>query len=753
MSESVQTREREGVAGVEMPNPVVPPAELEVEANERLRLRVTGMSCAGCALSVEKALEKVPGVVGAVVNVASSAAGIRYNATKTQPKDLVAAVESAGYGASLDDEEGESSGPSERLWLLWTAALTLPVLLINHGVAGIANPNPLLLGVTTVLLFTAGLKFYRGAWYALKNRSANMDVLVAMGITAAWAFSAVVTLLPDRFAGAATHFEATAMLILFIRFGKMLEGGAKRRADESLRALVRLRPDHATVVRDGARIDVPLADVARGNRVLVRPGERIPVDGIVVEGSSSVDESPVTGESNPIFKKAGDTVTSGTEALDGSFTLEATAVGGETFVARMVRMVEEAQLDRAPVQRLADRLANVFVPVVVAIASVTLAVWYFAAGQTFAFALERAVTVLVISCPCALGLATPTAILVGTSVGLRRGILFRKGSTLERIAGVRAVMFDKTGTITRGEISLEGMAIDENDELTALTWAAAGAARSIHPLSKAVAEAAMDREVISADPTDFVELRGKGLKYNLQGATFAFGVKSLVEEDRAHPAFDAQAEAWAREGYSVAWLHRDQEPVALFALRDEAREGVPDTIARIERLGIRTALVSGDSQQAAESVAAHVGIGRVYARVSPEGKVAIVEQGQQEFGPVAMVGDGINDAPALAKADVGIAVGAGTDIAKETGDIILVQNNLGDVASAIELGKATLAKIRQNLFWALIYNVVAIPVAAGVFLPWGIGLPPAYAGLAMALSSVAVVMNSVDLKRWQPVGV
>jgi len=720
---------------------------------EQRKLSVSGMSCAGCARAVEKALLSVPGVESAVVNVAAGAAAVRWDPAKAKEADLFEAVRRAGYRPAPYGEEEGGDFLRERIELFLAAAVALPILLIHQEMAAVPYAPFALLALATLLQFTAGLRFYRGAFRSLRSGNAGMDVLVATGITAAWAYSAAVVLFPRFLAGAETFFHTAAMLILFIRFGKMLEASAKGRAGDAMRALMRSRPERALRLTDGKEESVPISEVQVGDLLRVRPGDSVPVDSEVAEGEAAVDEASLTGESIPVPRGPGDRVYGGTIVRDGVLVLRAAAVGEATFLARMVRMVEEAQLDRAPIQRFADRVSNRFVPVVVAVALLAFLVWLFVLGQAFSFALSRAVAVLVVACPCALGLATPTAILVGSGIGLGRGILFKRGSALERIARVGFVLFDKTGTVTEGRpVMTDWAAMVQGKEEELLAVAAAGAALSNHPLSRALLHAAEERGLTIHEAKQQMELPGKGIRFVLDGKKCLLGGDALLEEENVSREELAEtADRWALEGKTVLWLVMDGTAMAVFALRDEPKEGAANAVARIEALGIRTALLTGDRRATADGIAQHTGFGDVFAEVPPDKKAEIVEKVRGEGMVVAMVGDGINDAPALARADVGVAIGAGTDVAKETGDVVLVQSDPRDVASAIELGRATLRKIKQNLFWALVYNVIAIPFAAGLFARWNLLLPPEIAALAMALSSVAVVMNSLDLRRWRPV--
>jgi Cu+-exporting ATPase len=736
-------------------NRAASPEPGDVEAESRVRLSVRGMSCANCAFAVEKALRSVEGVRSAVVNVAAGAASVRFDSRRTGVPTLLRAVRAAGYRAApAGGEEDEPSAHGERIGLVWAALLAVPIVFIHQGIARVPSAPAVLLALATLLQFTSGLRFYRGTWYSLRSRSAGMDVLVALGITAAWGFSVLVVLFPDAFPGEHAFFDTSALLILFIRFGKMLEARARGGASEAMRALLRERPDQALLVSSEGERSVPVASVRAGDILRVKPGEKIPVDGEVVEGECAVDEAAVSGESVPVLRGPGDKVTGGTLATEGSLLIRATAVGEETFLARMVRMVEEAQLDRAPIQRFADRVSNRFVPAVVTLAVGVFLFWLLALRTPFSFALARAVAVVVVACPCALGLATPTAILVGSGAGLRRGVLFKRASALETLARVRTVLFDKTGTITKGEpVVTEWRAASGASRGEVLALAASGASLSTHPLSRGIADLARKEGIPVEAAGRVTERPGRGILFVSGSEEILLGSESLLGERSIDlSSFQGDAERWADEGKTVLWLARGSRAAAVFALRDEPKPGVVDVIARIRSLGVATALVTGDRRRTAEGIAADIGIGGVYPEVLPEKKAELVRSARSERGPVAMVGDGINDAPALAAADVGIAIGAGTDVAKETGDVVLVHGDPADVALAIELGRATLRKVKQNLFWAFGYNLLAIPFAAGAFARWGILLPPEIAGLAMALSSVSVVLNSADLRRWRPVG-
>jgi Cu+-exporting ATPase len=593
------------------------------------------------------------------------------------------------------------------------------------------------------------LIFYRGAWTSLRNRAANMDVLVAMGITAAYGYS-LCALLGMFGRDGEVFFETSAMLITFIRFGKWLEARVRGKAGAALRQLLALQADRACLLVDGREEQVPASRVKVGDRVVVRPGERIPVDGRVEEGASAVDESMVTGEALPAPKAAGDPVTGATVNGGGRLVVRAERVGAETVLAQIVRLVAAAQGDKAPIQRLADAVSGWFVPAVVAIAVLTFSVWYGIAGAEFLFAFKLAIAVLVIACPCALGLATPTAIMVGSAAGLTQGILFKRASALEKIAGLQLVLFDKTGTLTRGEFAVTDLlpvAAVPAGEL--LRLAAAAEAASTHPLARAIVAHARAAGLDLPTAGDVEEIGGHGLRCAVSGQQVLAGSQRLLAEAAiAIDPLTAQLNALAGEGKTAVLVAADGRLLGAIALADTLKTGAAETIGRLKGLGLQTAMLTGDRRAAAEAVARQLGIDEIAAEVLPGDKQAVVRGYQQRGQKVGMVGDGINDAPALAQADIGIAIGSGTDVAKETGDIILVKGDVRDVARSIELGRKTLAKIRQNLFWAFIYNVVGIPLAAGALYPaFGLVLKPEFAGLAMALSSVSVVTNSLLLKR------
>lgn len=710
---------------------------------------LSGMTCANCAQTIEKGLARLPGVASATVNFAAEKLSVVYDSNQLQDSDLVAKVEDLGYRAATEEQADSKEGHRQLLWLIFSAVLSLPIMPLMWLMPLGPGTIYLIFGLSTIIQFSAGLTFYRSAWKSLKNLSSNMDVLVAMGITAAYGYSLLALFNIFGLFGE-VFFETSAMLITFIRFGKWLEARAKGKASQALKSLLHLQADQALLQVEGKEMEVPVSQVKVGDLVVVRAGEKIPVDGVIREGSSSVDESLVTGESLPVEKARGDEVTGATININGRLIVEATRVGSETALAQIVRMVEQAQGDKAPIQRLADAVSNWFVPAVVAISLLTFLTWYGMADAGFLFAFKMAISVLVIACPCALGLATPTAIMVGSSIGLSSGILFKKASTLENISRLQVLLLDKTGTLTKGHFSVTDLLCVEGlSETELLRLAASVESTSSHPLARAVVEYA-DKQSIAYLPVDEVEeVGGYGLVCKLDGVPVLAGNQRLMERESVPIAvFDSQVQAWAEDGKSVIYLASDGRVQGALALADTLKDGARETIAGLRRLGLETVMITGDRQAAADAVASRLGIDQVEAEVLPSGKLDVVKRYQAQGKVTGMVGDGINDAPALAQADIGIAIGSGTDVAKETGDLVLVKGDIRDVERGIRLGLKTLAKIKQNLFWAFFYNVVGIPIAAGLLYPtFGLVLKPEFAGLAMAFSSVSVVTNSLLLKR------
>jgi Cu+-exporting ATPase len=717
---------------------------------ERFRLR--GMHCANCATTIEKAVAPLPGVVEAHVNFAAETLTARVN-DKLAAGEIEAKVAAAGYTASAESDAvtaGESALDRQDVrrnlnWVLVSAVGAALVMYLQAHETESARLATML--VATALQFSAGLTFYRGAWTAARNRTANMDTLVALGISAAWFYSALTTF-PTVFFAGPRFFDTAVELILFIRFGKFLEARARGRAMAALRSLMSLVPDTATVVRDGTEVIVPVTELKVGEIVLVRPASRIPVDGVVVTGASAVDESMLTGESMPAEKGEGAEVSGGTLNTFAPLTIRATRVGSETVLAQIVRMVQDAQGDRAPIQRVADLVAARFVPTVIAIAALTFAAWMWF-GPGVPMALTAMTAVLVIACPCAMGLATPTALMVGSSLGLRAGILFKRASALELITRIQVMLFDKTGTLTVGRPELESVIAFDGDENRALSLAAVAASGSVHPLSRAVIASAQARNLgIPHTPENLREMPGLGVVVDHQGKQIALGNERLIVQIEALLDERARSEATrlAGTGATPLFLAIDRKIGTVLGFRDPVKPEARGAITALHRMNIRTVMISGDHLEVAKTVAARVGIEEFHAQLMPADKIAIVKRYQDAGKFTGMVGDGINDAPALASADIGIAIGSGTDAAKETGEVVLTRNDLFDIVRALVLGRLTLRKVKQNLFWAFFYNVLGIPIAAGVLYPsFGIMLNPALAGLAMALSSVSVVSNALLL--------
>jgi len=714
-------------------------------------LPVDGMTCATCAMRVEKALAKVPGVSEALVNLATEVATVKADPT-VKLAAMRAAVEKAGY--ELGDPKRTEPLRAEWWPVALAALLSLPLILPMLGMAiGIdsALPGWAQFALATPVQFWLGARFYRAGWKALRARTGNMDLLVALGTSAAYGLSVYLLLRHgDGGDGAMPqhlYFEASAVVITLVLLGKWLEARAKRQTTEAIRALNALRPDVARVRRGDVEADVPIAQVKPGDVVVVRPGERIPVDGVVIEGASEADESLITGESLPVAKHEGDRVTGGSVNAQGLLAVRTTATGTETVLARIVRLVESAQARKAPIQRLVDKVSEVFVPVVIGIAFVTFLGWGFANGNWEA-ALLNAVAVLVIACPCALGLATPTAIMAGTGVAARHGILIKDAEALEIAHSVRCVAFDKTGTITEGKPKLVAYEAADGDTRALLAASAALQSGSEHPLARAVIEAATAQGIAFTRGADVQAIAGRGIGARVDGRKLRLGSTRLMNElgvDIA--AMQSRAQLLEQDGRTVSWvadLSDAPRLVGLLAFGDTIKPGAAQAIAKLHAQGVKTLLLTGDNAGSAAAVAKQVGIADFRAGILPDEKAQVVAQLKQGGDRVAMVGDGINDAPALAAADVGIAMSTGTDIAMHTAGITLMRGDPSLVPDAIDISRRTYAKIRQNLFWAFVYNVVGIPLAA-----FGL-LSPVIAGAAMALSSVSVVTNALTLRRWKP---
>ena len=744
-----------------------------------LEVAIEGMTCASCVGRVEKALKAVPGVTNAVVNLATEKATIQGSADAAA---LVAAIEGAGYDARViataagtsqgetDDRTEKKEAERRELTRDFTiaAVLTVPVFILEMGSHVIPGMHDLIAStigmqtnwyiqfvLTTIVLFVPGIRFYDKGLPALWRLAPDMNSLVAVGTLAAYGYSLVATFAPG-FLPAGTvnvYFEAAAVIVTLILLGRLLEARAKGRTSEAIKRLVGLQAKMARVRRDGKTIELPIDAVLSGDIVEVRPGDRIPVDGEVIEGQSYVDESMITGEPIPVSKTNGSEVVAGTVNQKGAFAIRATAVGGNTVLSQIIRMVEEAQGSKLPIQALVDKVTMYFVPAVFAVAILTFAAWmWFGPSPALTFALVNAVAVLIIDCPCAMGLATPTSIMVGTGRGAELGVLFRKGEALQLLKDARVVAVDKTGTLTEGKPALTDLelAIGFN-RANVLGLVAAVEAKSEHPIARAIVDAAAGEDIPLPAVSDFESVTGFGVKAMVGGSQVEIGADRYMA-DLGHDvaAFAKIAERLGNEGKSPLYAAIDGKLAAIIAVADPIKETTPAAIKALHDLGLKVAMITGDNARTAKAIAARLGIDEVVAEVLPDGKVDAVRRLKAQHGKVAFVGDGINDAPALAEADVGLAIGTGTDIAIEAADVVLMSGSLQGVPNAIALSKATIGNIRQNLFWAFAYNTALIPVAAGLLYPaYGILLSPVFAAGAMALSSVFVLGNALRLKTFR----
>ena len=716
---------------------------------------IAGMTCASCVNRVERALKRVPGVITAEVNLATERARVTAAGEDAGADRLIAAVQAAGYGGHLVEPDAKlpaaDRGHRELIHVVVAAALSAPLLvgMVLHllGAAWML-PGWVQFVLATLVQFWLGRRFYVAGWKAVRALTGNMDLLVALGTSAAWGLSVFELLAPHAGHAPALYFESSALVITFVLFGRWLEARAKGQTASAIHALMRLRPEKARIRRDGGEVEVGLATVKVGDVVVVRPGERVPVDGHVIEGGGSVDESMLTGESLPVEKSVGDRATGGSMNRDGKLVVETTAIGAETTLARIVRLVEGAQASKAPIQRLVDRVSAVFVPVVLGLAMVTLLGWWAATGDVTGGILN-AVAVLVIACPCALGLATPTAIMVGTGVAARYGILIKDAEALERAHAVTAVAFDKTGTLTEGRPDLtEIVAADGTGEADVLRLAASLQAASEHPLAVAVRRRAAAEGVQPVPVAAFRALAGRGVSGETEAGRFVLGSRRLLAESGvAFGPLAQRATELEAAGRTVSWLAATGDTprvLGLLAFGDTVKPTAQAAVALLHSQSVRTVMLTGDNRGAAEAVARTLGIDEVVAEILPGAKAEAIAALRQKGNIVAMVGDGINDAPALAAADVGMAMATGTDVAMNAAAVTLMRGDPMLVAGCIDISRRTYGKIRQGLFWAFAYNVVGIPLAA-----FGL-LSPVVAGAAMALSSVSVVSNALLLRGWKP---
>jgi Cu+-exporting ATPase len=776
---------------------------------ESCTIPVTGMTCAACSGRVQRTLEQTPGVATANVNLMTGAATVGYDPGVVSPERLVETIRSTGYGAMLplpeeaaqdllaaqDTAREEEIRDLRRKFVVSAVAAALTMLFsmplaertggamndplmrlmmplggaLRHLLPAIDHVSAdgwryILLALTLPVVGWAGRQFYTRAWTAFRHHSADMNTLIAVGTGAAFLFSAAVTLAADWFAarGVQPHvyYEAVTWIIALVLLGNLLEARAKGRTSGAIRRLIGLRPAAARVLRDGQEVEVPLAALRAGDEVLVRPGEKLPADGIVLEGASSVDESMLTGEPIPVVKHPGDRVTGATLNRNGALRVRIERVGADTVLSRIIRLVQQAQGTKAPIQRVADRISAVFVPVVLSIAVVTFVVWFdVGPAPAYLHALVSAVTVLIIACPCAMGLAVPTAVMVATGRGAELGVLIKGGEALELSVRIDTVVFDKTGTITEGRPAVRAVELAPDagagaDERRLLEFAAAVERSSEHPLGQAIVEEAARRDLPTLPVAAFENRPGRGVLGTVEGRRVAVGNAALLRELGIDPApVAARTDALASQGFTPMHVAVEGRLAGLIAVADPVKPTSRAAVAELRRLGLEPVMLTGDNPRAARAVAAEVGIERVLAELQPDRKLEEIRRLQGEGRVVAMVGDGLNDAPALAQADVGVAMGTGTDVAIEAGAVTLMRGDPLGVGTAIALARRTMRVIRQNLFWSFIYNVIGIPIAAGVLYPWfGLRLTPAMAAAAMAVSSVSVVTNSLRLRRFTPKG-
>jgi len=730
-------------------------------ASTTCTIPVTGMTCAACSGRVQRSLERTPGVGAATVNLMTGEATVAFDPGAVQPEQLVSVIRQVGYGAELpsvsrdaeqafeaqeQDRSAEIRTLRQKLWVALVPAVILMIMGHPHGAAG----RWIGLALTLPVVGWSGRHFYARAWAGLRHGGADMSTLIALGTGAAFTFSVFMTVaagwVAARGVAPQVYYEAVAAIIALVLLGNLLEAGAKGRTSSAVRRLIGLRPETARVIRGDHEFEVPIAGVRVGDEVVVRPGERVPVDGVVLRGSSTVDESMLTGEPAPVAKEAGAEVVGATINRHGALYVRATRVGRDTVLARIIALVRGAQGSKAPIQHLADRISAVFVPVVIAIALVTFGLWYgFGPEPRYLHALVSAVTVLIIACPCAMGLATPTAVMVATGRGADLGVLIKGGDALQRAAEIDTVVLDKTGTITQGRPAVVHLALSD-DGLHAL---ASLEQLSEHPLADAIVDAARSRGLSLADPEAFAVRPGEGVVGQVAGRSVVAGNRALMAERGIDVArLEPAAVGLADQGATPVFVAMDNHAVGLVGIADPVKATSAEAIGRLRALGIQVVMLTGDDRRTAGSVARSVGIDDVVAEVLPDRKLDEVKRLQAEGRVVAMVGDGLNDAPALAQSDVGIALGTGTDVAMETGSITLMRGDLLAVPRAIHLARRTMRVIRQNLFWAFVYNVIGIPIAAGALFPsLGLLLTPALAAGAMAVSSVSVVTNSLRLRK------
>jgi Cu+-exporting ATPase len=735
-----------------------------------LELPIQGIICASCVQKIEKALLQTRGVMKAVVNLATEKAKVEYLPSETSLEEIKRAIESTGYKVLEPAPSEEVEDPErfirekeyKKLKIKFIVGLILGFLIFlgssRHWfpwVPAFLSNFFVLWALATPVQFWIGWQFYRGAWGAFKHRNADMNTLIAVGTSAAYLYSVTATLFPSFLKSGGirpeVYFDTSALIIVLIILGRLLEARAKGQTSEAIKKLAGLRPKTARVIREGKEVDIPVEEVLVGDTVIVRPGEKIPVDGVVREGKSAVDESMITGESIPVKKEADDEVIGATINKTGSFKFQATKVGKDTVLAQIIKLVQDAQGSKAPIQRLADVIAGYFVPIVISVALATFIIWFnFGPTPALTFALLNFVAVMIIACPCALGLATPTAVMVGTGKGAENGILIKGGESLETAHRLDTIVFDKTGTLTKGEPEITDIIkVNSFSEEEILRYAASAEKASEHPLGEALIKSAKERKIGLQDPKDFRAIEGHGIEAQVNGKDVIMGNLRLMQKRKIEVKdLKKKAEELAADGKTPIYVSLGGKAAGLIAVADTLKENSIQAVERLKGLGLEVVMLTGDNRKTAEAIARRAGIERVLSEVLPEDKVHEIKRLQSGGKRVGMVGDGINDAPALAQADIGIAIGSGTDVAMEASDITLIKGDLRGVVSAIELSRRTIRVIKQNLFWAFFYNTAGIPIAAGVLYPFfGILLNPIFASAAMAFSSVSVVSNSLRLRR------
>lgn len=735
------------------------------------RYKISGMACAACSASVERVVKKLDGVNEVTVNLIMGVMTVSYDQNKLSPEDFLRTVQKAGFGIEpfFDSnsrsnilEKKKSEDKTQPPFDLIIAAISgILLLYISMGQMLFKNlPIPDFLSINTnpynfaiaqlILCLPAlycGKKFFKVGFGSLIRRNPNMDTLVAIGSSASLLYSIVMTFLiyNNPHAVHSLYYESAAMIIVLIRLGKFLEENSRKKTKNAIESLMALSPDYSIILKDGKQIKTPTNEVNIGDILLVRTGDKIPLDGIILEGNGSIDESMLTGESMPVEKQIGDAVTGGSLNIDGLFCIKVTHTGSDTTLAKIIKFVEEAQGKKAPISKVADKVSGIFVPIVMAIAFISALIWIFIKGD-FAFALKIFTSVLVVACPCALGLATPTAIMVGTGLGARNGILIRNGEVLETLNKTKVCVFDKTGTLTKGKPSVTDVVSKDKDTLLRLALAVESV--STHPLARAVTEYAQQSNIPLIKTDEFKNIGGMGIKAVINEQSVLVGNLRLMQENEVDTKeFDGDFKRLSSEGKSLIFVAQDKQALGILAVADTLKTDSVSAINRLKNMNIKTVLLSGDNKTSAEYIAKKLSMDEVYFEVLPEQKAEIIDKIKQKYGTVIMVGDGINDAPALSAADIGCAIGNGSDIAIESADLVLMKSNPTDVASAVLLSRMTLKNIKENLFWAFCYNTICIPIAVGILYPLGILMSPMFAAFAMSLSSVCVVSNALRLRH------